>query len=382
MSLAHYGPLKAELDGYHASGSTALVDHSLRLPSSIYRAPERLAAEVRHLFDRSPIVAGCSSEVNEPHAYLARTVVGTSLLLVRQPDGGLRAFLNACRHRGVEVVAGPQAGCARRFACRYHGWTYGEDGTLVGFPGRPSFDDVDPAELNLQEVSCAERHGLIFVNRRPGPAIDLDAFLGPMDAELAGAGVANFVAERRVDLEVDANWKLLMDGYLETYHVRFLHAESLRDIVWPDRSAYSPFGVHGRHVVARRNYDPASHQSDDDLMAQLSMALRLFPNTVVTWFSDHFEMWQLEPDLTRPNRTSVRLTMLVPPETVGNTSKWDRNTKISVGVITGEDFSTAVSAQQMLDGGTAPDCFRYGRNEPGVQHFHQTLVAALADAVK
>ena len=379
--MGGYERLKSAIDGYFVDGSTALTERSWQQSSVVYASAGRLALELRHIFDRSPLVAGCSSELVEPGAYASRSVAGTPLLLVRQQDRSLRCFLNACRHRGVHVVADGEAGCARRFTCGYHGWTYGDDGALVGLPNPGAFDDLERSTIGLAEVPCAERHGLVFVRRRPGGGpIDLDGFLGPMDAELARAGVSEFVAERRVTFAAEANWKLLMDGFLETYHVRYLHADSLRDVVWSDRSTYDRFGPHGRLAVPRRNYDPTSHAGPEDLLAQLSMARRLFPNTTVTWFADHFELYQIEPDPVRPDRSRVHLTLLVPPDEAHRTAKWDTNARLAAAVITGEDFAVAASTQRTLNLGAAPPTFHYGKNEPGVQHFHEAVVEALAAA--
>ncbi|MEZ5409843.1 MAG: aromatic ring-hydroxylating dioxygenase subunit alpha [Acidimicrobiales bacterium] len=381
MTSIDYEQLKADLDRYHLEGTTATVDHSWRQPSSAYCSAERLAREQRRIFDRLPLVAARSSEVGQPDAFVSRSVVGTPLLLVRQADGTARAFLNACRHRSVEVVADGQSGCSRRFTCPYHGWTYNGEGALVGLPGRDAFDDLDPGDLGLAEVACAERHGLIFVARRPDVAIDLPTFLGPMDGVLSEVGLDTYVVERTIDLEVEANWKLVVDGFLETYHVRYLHGASLKDVLIPDRSAHDRLGPHGRLATPKLTYDPASHHRPDELYAQLSMNYRLFPNTMLTWFTDHFEMWQIEPDLTRPNRTTIRMSLLVRPEDLGRTRKWDTNATMSLDVITGEDFVAATSTQRTLDGHAAPEWFVYGRNEPGVQHFHQSVLACLDDGV-
>ena len=376
-----YEQLKADLDRYHVEGTTATVERSWRQPSSAYSSTDLLEQERRRIFDRLPLVAARSSELTQPGAFVSRTVVGTPLLLLRQADGSVRAFLNACRHRGVEVVAGGESGCARRVTCPYHGWTYDGQGALVGVPGREAFDDLDTADLGLTEVACAERHGLIFVMRRPGVPIDLASFLGPMDRILGEIGLDAYVVERTIELEVGANWKLVVDGFLETYHVRHLHGASLGNVLIPDRSAHDRFGPHGRLATPKLTYDPASHRQPDDLYAQLSMNYRLFPNTMLTWFTDHFEMWQIEPDLADPGRTGIRMSLLVRPEDLGKTRKWDANARMSLEIITGEDFAVATSTQRTLAGEAAPDWFVYGRNEPGVQHFHQSVVAHLDEGI-
>jgi len=374
---ADYDDFKATLDGFHETSTTALAERSWSQSSTVYGSPDRVRQEQEKLFDRLPLVAACSSELSEPNAYVARSLIGTPVLVVRQPDGSARAFLNSCRHRGTEVVWGDETGCARRFTCPYHGWTYGPDGRLLGVTTDVGFPDLDRDQNGLVELACAERHGLVFVARRPGVAIDLDDHLGSLDAELRSMELDRFVVERRQDLEVEANWKLIMDGFLETYHVRFLHAATLTTRLFSDRNSYDAFGYHGRLASVRKTYDPGSIQGPEDLLGQLIVSY-LFPNTEILWAIDHYEVWQVEPDPRRPDRTIVRMSLLTRPEETTRPEHWARNLKMAMDIITTEDFEAARSAQRALAGGAAPDQVVYGRNEPGVQHFHQELAAALS----
>jgi len=231
--------------------------------------------------------------------------------------------------------------------------------------------------MGLTELPCAERHGLVFIARRPGGSIDLDAHLGPLDAELAAMELGAFVLERRTERSVDANWKLIMDGFLETYHVRFLHAATLTNRLFSDRGSYDAFGRHGRLASMRKTYDPQAHTAPDDFLSQLVLSYRLFPNAEVLWAIDHYEVWQVEPDRTRPDRTLVRTALLTRPEELCRSEHWARNLQMAMDIITTEDFAAATSAQRALNGGAAPPQVVYGRNEPGVQHFQQELAAAV-----
>jgi len=368
---------KATIDELHREGSTALAAETWCQPSAVYRSADRARDEQLRIFDRLPLVVACSSELAEPNAYLARSVVGTPVLVARQADGSVRAFFNSCRHRGTEVVWGEAAGCARRFTCPYHGWTYGTDGRLLGITTDVGFPDLDREQSGLVELACAERHGLVFVGRRPDVVVDLDEYLGPLDAELQSMQLGRFVVERRHQVEVEANWKLIMDGFLETYHVRFLHAATLTDRLYSDRNSYDAFGPHGRLASMRKTYDPAGVQTPSELLSQLIVSYRLFPNTEILWAIDHYEVWQIEPDPGRADRCRVRMALLTRPEDSGRSEHWARNLEMAMDIITSEDFAAARSAQRALDGGAAPEQVVYGRNEPGVQHFHQELTTRL-----
>lgn len=191
-----YDQVKAHLDELHATGSTTLAPTTYRQPSAVYADPAYLRREQAGLFDRLPMLTAFSSELAEPTAFVSRRVVGTPVIIARQPDGSIRAFLNSCRHRGTEIFWGEKTGCARRFTCPYHGWTYGTDGQLLGLTTAVGFPDLDRATHGLVEIACAERHGLIWVARRPGTPVDLDAFLGPLDAELEAMELGRYVVER------------------------------------------------------------------------------------------------------------------------------------------------------------------------------------------
>ena len=375
MRTHDHDELKATTDAHLAARSPTLMPTTWRFDPRIYVDPDHARIEQATVFDALPLLAAHSSEIAEPHAYVSRSLAGTPVLVVRQPDGSVRAFLNSCRHRGTEVVWGEGAGCTRRFTCPYHGWTYGTDGRLVGLTTTVGFPDLDRASHGLAELPCAERHGLVWVVRQPGGTLDYDASFGALDEELTAMELGRFVAGPAVELTVDANWKLIMDGFLETYHLRFLHAKTLTRILHGDQAPFQPFGDHSRHVVPRLSYDGVVHQHPEDFLTNVLVEYTLFPNTNLMWAIDHFEVYQVEPVGGRPDRCRVRLTLLVDPATAGCAERWEKNLEIAQRVIVSEDFAAATSIQRALVGGAAPAQFVLGRNEAPLQHYHQRLDA-------
>ncbi len=376
-----YEQVKAHLDGLHKGGTTTLASTTHQQASAVYFDADHMRREQSALFDRLPLLVAFSSELAEASAFVSRRAAGTPVLISRQPDGSVRAFLNSCRHRGTEVVWGEQAGCARRFTCPYHGWTYGTDGALLGITTKDGFPDLDREAHGLVEVACAERHGMVFVARRPGVPMDLSDFLGPLDAEFEAMELGRFVVERTDEIELDANWKLVMDGFMENYHVRFLHKDTLSPYIYSDRISFHPLGRHNRALHPRNSYDPASHSSPETFLSQVLISYNMLPNVNVEWAGDHFEIYQPDPDPLRPDRCRVRLTLLVRPDQKGQTEKWTRNLKISTDIIFKEDFAAAESAQRALSGGAAPPELIYGRNDPNSTTSTQEL-SALLDATK
>lgn len=375
MRTSDHAQLKATTDAHLADGSTTLMAGTWRFDPFIYVDAGHAAVEQAVIFDELPLLVAFSSELAEPHAYVSRALAGTPVLVARQPDGTVRAFLNSCRHRGTEVVWGEAAGCSRRLSCPYHGWTYGTDGALVGLTTTVGFPDLDRLSHGLSELACHEAHGLIWAMRKAGRTFDYGEHLGLLDAEFDAMELGRYVAGPSVDLTVEANWKLIMDGFLETYHLRFLHSQTLTRILHGDQAPFQAFGRHSRHVVPRKSYNPADHVEPEAFLTNVLIEYTLFPNTNLMWAIDHFEVYHVEPLDGRADRCRVRLTLLVDPATAHDSDRWAKNLEIAQRVIVAEDFAAARSIQRALNGAAAPTEFVLGRNEAPLQHYHQQLDA-------
>ena len=140
-----------------------------REPVANYRSEQRLAAEIEQILRRSPTPFCPSAALPEAGSYVAREAAGVPIVVVRGTDGEVRAFRNACRHRGMQVASG--SGCARAFVCRYHGWTYNLEGRLRHIPHEEGFPGFDKDAHPLVPVAASERLGLCSSprkSRRPG----------------------------------------------------------------------------------------------------------------------------------------------------------------------------------------------------------------------
>src|SRR6185436_1833980 len=165
---------------------------------------------------------GHASQCLEPHDFFTCELAGVPVIIARQPDRSLRAFLNVCRHRGCRVTF-EEGGHRRSFTCPYHAWGYRADGTLATIPYEDGFAGLDRSAMGLVALPVQERHGLVWVVLTPGATIDVAAHLGELDEELASYGLEGYVVERSTLLPAPFNWKLVVDGFLEVYHLRFLH---------------------------------------------------------------------------------------------------------------------------------------------------------------
>ena len=138
---------------------------------------ERFDLEKRKLFWERPQLIALSADVPNPGDYYATDIAGKPILIVRGKDGVARAFLNACRHRGVKLA---DEGCGHNkgFVCPYHGWTFNTEGKLTSVPSRSAFDIEQLANRDLIALPTHEEIGVIVVHPQPEGHLDFDAFLG------------------------------------------------------------------------------------------------------------------------------------------------------------------------------------------------------------
>ena len=308
----------------------------------------------------APVVA--SSELASPGDFVTAELAGRPVIVTRDRDGKAHAMLNTCAHRGATVET-RAAGSARIFSCGFHGWSYNLDGSLRAVADAPLFS-TEQCTGGLRTLACEERHGLVWVT------VDGDStvadWLGPeVDELLAELGMGDMVHHAATQYDLACNWKLLTDGFLELYHLMYLH----RDSIAPYFPANTTIGERqGAHFV---NWLPKSRLARDlteqprdewQVLAGLTGAIVLVPGTVVQWQAGHVELFSLRPHPTDPTRSTVRLTMLVPGDRAGERDLWDRNWERVCVTIPDEDFAAAVDVQANINAGAVTE-LRIGANE-------------------
>jgi phenylpropionate dioxygenase-like ring-hydroxylating dioxygenase large terminal subunit len=352
--------------------TTDVGEASWREPVANYLSEARLAAEFQ-LLRRLPIAFCPSAALPQNGSYLARDAARTPILAVRGNDGRVRAFRNACRHRGTQVASG--AGCEKAFVCRYHGWTYGLDGTLRHVPHEHGFLGLDKSTRGLVPVACTERQGLVFVSQdtTQGDEAHLDV-LPPL---LASSWRSLGSSER----EVPANWKVLAEGFLEGYHIRSTHAQTFYPVQFDNLNVVETFGRNSRVAYPYRAINklrtvPTPEWSID---GKLTYVYHLFPNVMVATFPANRFVIVLEP-------LAIDRTLLI-TYLLGKPSDGDRQPDgeaqpttlrgldlVDAGAV--EDREVACSIQRSIASG-ANEFFEFGRFESAIGHFHRALHAAI-----
>jgi phenylpropionate dioxygenase-like ring-hydroxylating dioxygenase large terminal subunit len=246
-------------------GLSSDLERGLTLPASWYSDPDILEHERQQIFRRTWQYAGVETQVAETGSFFTCHAGGVPIVVVRGRDGRLRAFVNVCRHRRHEVAQG----CGRRetLQCPYHAWTYDIDGSLRAAPRSDREEGFDRADWSLLPVHVETWGPLVFVNLDP-EAPPLAHTLGDLPTEMARRGVDLATLEyrgRSRELEVSANWKIMIENFLECYHCSVAHKSFSRLIdVEPDAyrlttslwtsSQYAPVRAeNGRELP----YDPA-----------------------------------------------------------------------------------------------------------------------------
>ncbi|MGH8674813.1 MAG: aromatic ring-hydroxylating oxygenase subunit alpha [Burkholderiales bacterium] len=352
-----------------ANGTTDMGDEVWREPVANYRVKERLDREIQHVLRRSSTPFCPSAALPEAGSYVARRAAGTPIAAVRGRDGVVRAFRNVCRHRGMEVVAG--SGCAKVFVCGYHGWAYGLDGALQHVPHSHGFPGLDKNSYGLVPVSAVERHGLVFVNQQGRVDESALADLPPL---LAGDQRLLSVNER----DTEANWKIVLEGFIEGYHIRTTHSETFLPYGFDNLNVVETFGRNSRVTYPFRRIEKLAKLPPEErrLTGYVTYVYHLFPNVLITALSSHTNLVVLEP--VAIDRTRVISYMLTngggDDMQAIEAAKRDANFVSNTGSL--EDRAIVCAIQRGLDGG-ANEVFTFGRFESAIVHFHRELDAAL-----
>jgi len=349
----------------------------LRVPVGNYLDPERWQREVE-LFRRLPLMLALGGELRGPSSYKAMTVMDVPVLLTRGSDGEVRAFVNSCSHRGAVVVP-DGIGTARRFACPYHNWTYDTKGDLVGVTDREFFGDIDTACMGLTPLAVAERAGLVFVVITPGVAMNIDEHLCGYDhvLDFFGFGDWHLVSSREVE---GPNWKVAYDGYLDFYHLPFLHRATFGTEI-SNKPIYYEWGPHQRMTSPDPSLlklaDVPESEWDMDLMC--GGVWTIFPHISFAGGNNGGLISQLFPGRTPGSSVTIQNYYVAAEPDTERRAEAERRADFLEMVVRDEDYFTGLRLQRALATG-AKDHVIFGRNEGGGQRFHTLLDEMLQES--
>jgi phenylpropionate dioxygenase-like ring-hydroxylating dioxygenase large terminal subunit len=353
--------------------TTDLSESSWREPVENYRSRERFAAERDRVLRRYPIPFCPSASLPDPGSWVARDAAETPIIAVRGSDGEVRAFRNACRHRGTQLAAG--SGCDKALVCPYHGWTYGLDGTLRHVPHEHGFLGLDKATRGLVPVACAERNGIVFVSQDPTQVID--AHLGALPPLLGPEWKLLVAADR----EVPCNWKIFVEGFLEGYHILSTHPQTFYPLQYDNLNVVETYGRNSRiafpyRAIERLRSRPREQWTVD---GKLTYVYHLFPNAMVATFPANLFLVVVEP--LGVDRATL-WTYVMAKEVAARPSEAPSTSGKGLTLVNdggAEDRAMALAVQRGLESG-ANEFLEFGRFEGAIGHFHRNLHALLDGA--
>ncbi|NOW48029.1 phenylpropionate dioxygenase-like ring-hydroxylating dioxygenase large terminal subunit [Novosphingobium sp. SG751A] len=362
--------------------TTYQAQSTARVRTASYTDPDQWKAEMELIFRRVPLMLGFTAEMPQPGDYKAMEAMGLPVLISRDKNGKVRAFLNVCSHRGAPVASEGRGNCAR-FTCKYHGWTYAPDGKLIGLSEAATFGDVDKAGLALRALPCEERGGMIFVCLTPNAPMDLDRYFQGFLEDFEAVDFANwsYLGSRVIE---GANWKIAFDGYLEGYHFASLHPSTIEPRTPSNRTFYEGFGPSMRigfpqHRIAEALKDIPRDQWGDQENNGFDFVRILFPNVSAFLAPEITQVAQLFPGPTPDrNRTVLHYLRRDPIRDDADRESVEAMMNFFRDVTYQEDYVIGMEIQKGLESG-AHDNLTFGRNERGNQYFHEWLNWYLQD---
>jgi phenylpropionate dioxygenase-like ring-hydroxylating dioxygenase large terminal subunit len=331
----------------------------------------------RALLMASPQLVGYVSELPRPGAYCTKTVMGRSIVLTKTTDDVVRAFDNVCLHRQSQVVTG--CGTASRFSCPYHAWTYDNTGRLIGIPGADGFPGVGLRSDRLTELPAAECAGFLWVSLNPGGSLDVAAHLGSLADELDAWGIGRWSPLGEKVLDSPINWKLAVDTFSENYHFATVHRQTFAQIARSNCTVFDSFGAHHRLIFPLNSILELEHVSEEqwDPLHNLVVIYALFPNIVLSVTIANGELFRIYP-ADKPGRSitvhqnSTPLDLRDESMAAGAQAVFD----YAHATVRDEDYRLVEALQTNLQS-QARDRLLFGRNEPGLQHRHQSWAEAI-----
>lgn len=276
------------------------------LVPQFYTDPAVLEAEQQLIFERTWQLAGHISALPTTGSYVTARAGNQPVLIVRDDHHRLRAYRNVCRHRASRLLSG-SGQCKGAIRCRYHGWTYRFDGSLIGVPEGLQFGErLVKSTLGLMPVRVEECCGLVFVNLdQDAPA--LAELVGDLPKRLERYQIPSLRTFGGGDGHQPANWKIVAENYIEGYHIPIAHPGLMRMLdyrhydvevnehyVWFDAPLRSKPSSNRLERLYAQLVEPMPGLGEED--QRMWRYAFIYPNTAIDLYPDQVNTWQLMPD--------------------------------------------------------------------------------------
>lgn len=360
------------------AGTTDSAPTAYRQSSSVYTDQALYELEKATIFKDEPQFICFSSDLPEKGSYFTYDDLGVPVLLTRDNDGKVQAFLNACTHRAARLKEG--CGKTASLSCPYHNWGFDLKGKLRAVWEEKSFGAIDKSLYDLVRLPVEEKYGMIFAGLHPDVKVSVDEILGEMAPvfEMWDLGATTFVDQHEWKLKT--NWKLALDTFCEGYHFLALHKNTLGGISIGNTSAFDTFGPEGRnHRLAfpnesiKRLKDIPESEWTLDVFNDFQLVHFIYPNISLLVSPISVEFFKLYPgDNPGEHRTIYRSYVRK-----GDGTGWDGNTpqehfEFIRKVVDEEDYWVSTNVMKNLNSRLL-NFTTFGANEPALQNMHRAF---------
>ncbi|MBN2973360.1 aromatic ring-hydroxylating dioxygenase subunit alpha [Roseomonas aeriglobus] len=346
-------------------------------PVSIFLDQARFDQEQASIFRKLAVPVTLSAALPEPGSVIGHEGYGLPLIVARAKDGKVRAFLNACKHKGSKLVEDCAHHKMARLTCPYHAWTYGLDGRLLAVARGDAFEAIDKADYALTELACREHGGIVWVSLNRHAEPDFSALMPELEDDLNALGIPGMTLYGRKTFHVKANWKLVLEPFMESYHVPRLHAGSIGELFGDVTRVIDQFGPHQRKIAGKIRYKPEMLDlPGENIHKTVTHAYQIFPNAVLITSPYYMSFMTLMPKA--PGETIVEYFNLVPGEAPNEkvADLYRRSYELVLHVFGNEDFRAAEISHAGLASG-ALDVVTYGGMENTIPMYYEQLEARL-----
>ena len=358
-------------------GFDPVASRSWSLHKSCYMDADFLKLEQQQVFHDSWQFACHEEKLRENGSYLTMEIQGQSLFVCRDREGQLRAFYNVCKHRGHELLKGE--GTTRKITCPYHAWVYGLDGRLERARRSELIENFKVSEVCLDSVQVEVFCHLVFVNLNPD-APSLGEQSEGLASEVMGYApdLGNLTFAHRLTYHIDANWKAVVDNFLECYHCPVAHKDFCT-LVDMDSYKVKTHGIYSSHMAKAGLTSNNAYATDSATVTDHAVWF-LWPNTTLMRYPGrgNFMVWRFYPD--GPEKTYEVFDFFF--ESSEPNEAEAESLKFIDDVLQPEDIGLVESVQR----GMRTPAFQQGRylvdpegsgmSEHGVHHFHSLLLDA------
>lgn len=360
-------------------GFDANPSRTMSLNKDAYVRPDWFNADLRAIFARSWQWVCHVEKLRNPGDYLAVSVAGHPIAVVRDREGNLRAFYNVCKHRAHHLLEG--AGNTTRIMCPYHAWTYKLDGQLVRAPHTETLEDFNAKDICLDQVQVEEFCGFIYVNLDPSAA-SLVSQSGDLETEIRhwAPDIDQLTFARRLTYEIKSNWKNVIDNFLECYHCPTAHKDFCT-LVDMDTYKVTTHGIYSSHM-ADAGKSANSAYDTSNAKVQTHAVWWLWPNTCLMRYPGRSSMIVLNVIPAGPDRTLETYDFYL--ETPEPDAAEVEAIRYIDEVLQPEDIGLVESVQRGMNtpaftqGRIVNDPDGSGQSEHAVHHFHGLVLDAYA----